>query len=118
MGFGGFTQDEFSVSAYSAKTIGPVWFDAIATYGVIDYDVRRNVPVGITVRNNTANASGSNISLVGDVGYDFHFEHITYGPVAGMTLQQVHVDGFTESGSFTSLGFGAQTRSSAVSDLG
>ena len=118
MGFGGFTQDEFSVSAYSANTVGPLWFDAIATYGTIDYDVKRNVPVGITVQNNAANASGSNISLAGGVGYDFHFEGITYGPVAGMTLQQVHVDGFTESGSFTSLGFGAQTRNSAISDLG
>ena len=118
MGFGGFTQDEFSVSAYSAKTIGPVWFDAIATYGAIDYDVKRSVPVGITAQNNTASASGSNISLAGDVGYDFHFEGITHGPVAGVTLQQVHVNGFTESGSFTSLGFGAQTRNSAVSDLG
>jgi outer membrane lipase/esterase len=118
MGFGGFTQDEFSVSAYSAKTVGPVWFDAIATYGAIDYGVKRNVPVGITVQNNAATASGSNLSLAGDVGYDFHFEGITFGPVAGVTLQQVHVSGFTESGSFTSLGFGAQTRNSAVSDLG
>ncbi len=118
MGFGGFTQDEFSVSAYTASMIGPVWFDAIATYGAIEYDVKRIVPVGITVQNNAGSTSGSDISIAGDLGYDFHLGNVTSGPVAGLTLQQVHVDGFAESGSFTSLGFDAQTRNSAVTDLG
>jgi outer membrane lipase/esterase len=44
--------------------------------------------------------------------------HFTHGPLAGMTLQQVHIDEFTESGSFTSLGFGSQTRDSAIGDVG
>jgi len=118
MGFGGYTQDEFSVSAYSANTLGPAWFDVIATYGTIAYDVKRTVPVGITVQNNAGSTPGSDISIAADVGYDFHFGTMTYGPIAGMVLQQVHVDGFSESGSFTSLGFGSQTRNSAVGDLG
>jgi outer membrane lipase/esterase len=118
MGFGGFTQDEFSVSAYSTNTIGSVWFDVIATPGAIAYDVKRTVPVGITAQNNAESTSGSDISLAGDIGYNFHCGTMTYGPVAGMALQQVHIDGFTESGSFTSLGFGSQTRNSAVGDFG
>lgn len=118
MGFGGFTQDEFSISAYSANTIGPVWFDAIATYGTIGYDVKRTVPVGITVQDNAGTTSGSDVSVVGDIGYNFSLGSMIYGPVVGMTLQQVHIGGFTESGSFTSLGFGSQTRNSAVGDLG
>jgi outer membrane lipase/esterase len=118
VGFGGFTQDDFSVSAYSANVIGPVWFDAIATYGTIAYDVKRTVPVGITILNNAAPTSGSDISLAGDVGYNIYFGSMAFGPIAGMTLQQVHIDGFTEAGSFTSLGFGSQTRNSAVGDFG
>ena len=118
MGFGGFTQNELSLSIYSAETTGPLWLDTIATYGLAGYDVKRTVPVGITVQNNAGSTSGSDISVAGDVGYDFKFAGMTNGPVAGMTLQQVHVNGFTESGSFTSLGFGSQTRNSAVSDLG
>jgi outer membrane lipase/esterase len=118
MGFGGFTQNEFSFSSYSINTIGPVWFDTIATYGAINYDVKRNVPIGITMQNNVASTFASNISIAGDVGYNFYYGGITHGPVAGMTLQQVHVDGFTESGSFTSLGFGPQTRNSAIGDFG
>jgi outer membrane lipase/esterase len=117
-GFGGFTQDEFSVSAYSANTIGPVWFDVIATCGAIAYDVRRTVPVGITLQDNAGSTSGTDVSLAGNLGYDFSFGRMTYGPIAGMTLQQVNIDGFSEAGSFTSLGFGSQTRNSAVGDFG
>ena len=49
---------------------------------------------------------------------------ITYGPVAGIVLQHVHVNGFTETdpfasaGGFTALAFADQTRNSAVSELG
>ncbi len=116
--FGGFTQNEFSVSAYAAHTIGPLWFDAVATYGTVKFDVNRTVPVGITVQNNTASVSGSNISLSGEAGYAFKAGALTHGPVAGITLQQVRIGGFTETGGFTSLGFAAQTRNSAVSELG
>jgi outer membrane lipase/esterase len=48
----------------------------------------------------------------------------THGPVVGVTLQQVRVDGFTETdqfasiGGFTALSFLAQTRNSAVTELG
>jgi outer membrane lipase/esterase len=46
---------------------------------------------------------------------------LTRGPVAGIILQQVYVDGFTEtnpSGAPTALAFTAQTRNSAVTELG
>jgi outer membrane lipase/esterase len=49
---------------------------------------------------------------------------ITHGPVAGIVLQRVDVDGFTETdsfasiGGFTALSFASQTRDSAVSELG
>lgn len=116
--FGGFKQNEFSVSAYAAHVAGPVWFNAVATYGTIKFDVTRTVPVGITIQTNTASTSGSNISLAGEAGWNFKAGALTHGPLAGMMLQQVHIDGFTEAGSFTSLGFAAQTRNSAVSELG
>ena len=43
---------------------------------------------------------------------------MTHGPVAGFILQQAKINGFTESGSFTSLSFATQTRNSEVSTLG
>jgi outer membrane lipase/esterase len=117
-GFGRFYQSEFSVSLYGAGAIGPLWFDMIATYGAINDDVHRIVPVGVTVQNNAASVSGSNISFAAELGYSFHFSPIVHGPVAGVELQQVRVGNFTETGSFTSLGFGSQTRKSAVSEFG
>jgi outer membrane lipase/esterase len=49
---------------------------------------------------------------------------IVHGPVAGIVLQHIRVDGFTETdpfasiGGFTALAFADQTRNSAVSELG
>src|SRR5262249_6265539 len=48
----------------------------------------------------------------------------SHGPLAGMLLQQVHINGYTETdafaavGGFTALSFSGQTRNSAVSELG
>jgi outer membrane lipase/esterase len=41
-----------------------------------------------------------------------------HGPVVGLILQRVTIDGFAETGSFTSLSFAGQTRDSLVSALG
>ena len=49
---------------------------------------------------------------------------ITHGPLAGIVLQRINVNGFTETdsfapiGGFTALSFGDQTRNSAVTELG
>ena len=116
--FGGFTQNEFAVSAYAAHNAGPMWFDVIATYGTLGFDIKRDVPIGITIQHNTASVSGSNLSLAGEAGHNFQNGAVTHGPVAGLALQQLRINGFTESGSFTSLGFTAQTRNSAIGSAG
>ena len=65
--------------------------------------------------NNGATRHG--LSLAGEVGRLPH-GFLTHGPVAGFILQQVWVDGLTETGGFTSLSFGSQIRNSEVSLLG
>jgi outer membrane lipase/esterase len=108
------------------------------------YDVNRIVPIGITQQSNVGNTSGRNTSLAAEFGYDFVAPlgpaaapsmyvkappsapglQITHGPVAGIVLQHIRVDGFTETdqfgavGGFTALSFAAQTRNSAISELG
>src|SRR5262245_9428900 len=89
-----------------------------ATAGLLRSDVNRLVPIGITLQPNTGNARGSNISLAFETGYNFMTGRLTHGPLVGAVLQRVHVDGFTESGSFTSLSFDEQKRDSAVSEIG
>ena len=116
--FGSFTQDEFAASAYGGWRSGPLWTLAIGSVGTIHYDVNRTVPIGITLQNNAATTNGTNLSLASFSGYDMVSGIFTHGPVAGIVLQRVDVNGFIESGSFTSLGFADQTRDSAVTALG
>jgi outer membrane lipase/esterase len=137
---GGFTLDEFAVSTYAAYRDSRLWGNAIASAGGLFFDGNRQVPIGITTQSNTSSTKGSNYSLMLETGYDFTSllalvppvmpvkaapaVALTHGPVVGVTLQQVRVDGFTETdqfasiGGFTALSFLAQTRDSAVTELG
>jgi outer membrane lipase/esterase len=115
---GKFKQNEIAGSIYGGYLKGPSWASVIATYGALDYDVNRIVPIGITLQSNNGKTSGSNTSIAFQGGYDFAFGAVTHGPVAGLTWQHVTVDGFTETGGFTSLAFGDQTRDSVISGLG
>ena len=138
---GDYTLDEYAISAYAAYLNGPFWGNAIASGGGLHFDTNRQVPIGITVQPNTSSTWGSNLSLALETGYNFGSPlgtaapamplkatpvppSFTHGPVIGITLQQVRVDGFTETdqfaavGGFTALSFLGQTRNSAVSELG
>jgi outer membrane lipase/esterase len=115
---GKFKQKENAGSVYGAYLRGLSWASVIATYGALDYDVNRIVPIGITLQNNHGKTNGSNLSVALQGGHDFALGAMTHGPVAGLTWQQVHIGGFTESGSFTSLAFGDQTRESLISGVG
>jgi outer membrane lipase/esterase len=121
---GSFLQNEFAASAYAALARGPVWADVIGTVGVLSDSVTRTVPIGITAQTNSGSTSGTNFSLAAEGGYSFFSGPFAHGPLAGMLLQQVHVNGYTESdafaatGGFTALSFAGQTRNSAVSEIG
>ena len=117
-GRGSFSQDEFAGSAYAAFLGSSLWGTVVGTYGALDYDVNRIVPVGITLQSNSGQTSGHNISVAAQTGFDFRAGQLKHGPVAGITWQRVDVNGFTEAGSFTSLAFGDQTRDLAVTALG
>ena len=115
---GNFTQDEIAASLYLSYTQGPLWGDIVGTYGHLDYSVDRIVPIGITLQNNSGNTNGSNWSVAAEGGYKFVAGALTHGPIFGIALQRVNVDDFVETGSFTSLAFGSQTRDSLISALG
>ena len=115
---GYFNQNETTASLYAAVQGGPLWANAIATYGHLNYDVNRVVPIGLTLQNNTGSTSGDNWSAAFQGGYKFWNSGFTHGPIAGFIYQNVNAGSFTETGSFTSLGFGSQTRNSAVGQFG
>lgn len=116
--YGSFKQDETSASLYAGYKAGSLWANAIGTYGHLSYDVNRNVPIGISIQNNTGSTSGGDWSAAFQGGYKFWTGGLTHGPVAGFIYQNVNVGAFTEMGSFTSFSFGSQTRESDVGQLG
>jgi outer membrane lipase/esterase len=116
--YGSYTQDEIAVSGYAAQTLGRFWFSAIGSAGALSYDVNRVAPLGITLQQNTGSTNGDNVSFALKAGGNLINGPITHGPIAGVTLQRVHVDGFTEVGGVTSLAFADQSRNSVVSVLG
>ena len=117
---GHFNQVDEAPSLYVAYVAGPVWGNAVASYDLFQDDIARPVPLGIFTDQNNADTTGQSLALALRGGGDFSLGQITTGPVAGVVLQQVHVDGFTETGTsgVTALSFGSQTRDSFVSQLG
>lgn len=130
------------MSLYTAYRHSAVWADAIVSWGTLHDTVNRQIPLGISTQSNQGSTNGSNVSLAGEIGYDFSTPIagpaaagsglaykapapqplvLTYGPILGVILPQVYIDDFTEtnsSGAPTALSFGSQTRNSAVSELG
>jgi outer membrane lipase/esterase len=115
---GGYQQDTVALSLYAGYRNANWWGDLVGTAAWLGYDTNRLVPIGITIQPNNGSTHGDDLSLAGEIGYDFHAGVVTHGPVAGLILQQARVGGFTESGSFTSLSFGSQIRNSEVGVLG
>jgi outer membrane lipase/esterase len=94
--------------------------NAIAGYGLLQNHIARRAPLGSFTDENNADTDGRSLALALRAGYDFHLGPVTTGPVVGAVLQQVGINGFTETGStgLTALSFGQQTWGSAVSQLG
>jgi outer membrane lipase/esterase len=140
---GNYRQDEFAASLYTVYRRSALWTNAVLSWGTIHDTVNRQIPLGITQQPNLSTTSGSNVSLAGEIGYEFATAFgkppaaasyvtkapvaaamplvLTHGPVVGIILQQVYVNAFTEtnpSGVPTALAFGAQTRNSAVTEFG
>jgi outer membrane lipase/esterase len=118
-GRGGFDQEERTASAYAALHGDALWASVVATYGALDYEVDRYVPLGIGGYANHGETEGDNWSVGGRVGYEFDWNGVSIGPVAGLLWQRADIAGFTETVSnVTSLGFSDQSRDSFVSTLG
>jgi len=69
---GGYTQDSGSVSLYTGYRNYDLWGDLVGTLGLLRDTTNRPVPIGITVQPNNGSTSGFDLSLAGEIGYDFH----------------------------------------------
>lgn len=120
IGGGRFDQNDQALSLYTAYRAGPVWGDAVGSYGWYQDKITRDVPLGLFTDQNTADTTGHSLALALRAGGDIALGPVTTGPVAGLVLQQARIKGFAESGvsGVTALSYGEQNRDSAVSQLG
>jgi len=119
-GAGHYDQNDQALSLYTAYKYGPVWGDAVASYGLYQDKISRSVPLGLFMDNNSANTTGDSLALALRLGGDLKLGPVTTGPVAGLVLQRVTIKGFSESGvsGVTALSYGEQQRDSTVTQLG
>ena len=117
---GHFDQNDQALSLYAAYQAGPVWGNAVASYGLYQDTVKRQVPLGRFTDHDHGETDGQSLALALRAGGDIRLGPVTTGPVAGLVLQQVRINGFSERGTsgVTALSFGEQTRYSTVSQLG
>ncbi|MCB2185034.1 MAG: autotransporter domain-containing protein [Deltaproteobacteria bacterium] len=117
---GHFGQVEEALSLYAAYRYGPAWVNAVATYGMLQEKIVRQVPLGRYLDENEGDTDGQSQTLALRGGGDIRLGPVTTGPVAGLVCQKIWLDGFTESGGsgLTALSFGDITRDSEVSQLG
>ncbi|MEI8309879.1 MAG: autotransporter domain-containing protein [Verrucomicrobiota bacterium] len=117
---GNFKQTDESLSLYAGYKHGPIWANAVASYGWLQDQVARPVKLGIYTDQNYGKTSGQDLLLALRGGWDFCFMRITTGPVVGAVAQRIDISGFTETGTsgVTALSFGAQTRYSLLSQIG
>ena len=124
---GSYKTSDVSGSLYLSFRSSPYWLNAVGSFGSLQFDVNRQVPIGISIQPNYGTATGSNVSLLGEGGYDFDSVladgkvSLRHGPLIGILAQRAFVGGFTENnptGAPTTLAFESQRRDSFVGKIG
>jgi outer membrane lipase/esterase len=96
------------------------WVNGQLSYTRLDFDIKRQVPLGPALRTHTASTDGSNLTLAVQGGWEFGEGALRHGPVLGVTAQRIDVDGFAESDPTlsTSLAYLDQSFDSLVGSAG
>jgi len=116
---GGYRQQESAVSLYGGWTSGAAYVNGVLTYSALSYDVDRSVHLGAATRTASGNTDGAGQLLGLEGGLRFTSGSVSHGPLVGLIVQQVKVDGFTEQGAGSAdMRYGEQTRDSTVARLG
>lgn len=117
---GGFSQDELTVGGYAGWYGGNVWVRGTIGYSWLKHDIDRQIELGATIRRHSSDADGTNLFGAVQAGYEFRSKDFTHGPVAGLIVQRVRIDGFAEDQPTlsTSLAFPDQDFDSLIGSIG
>lgn len=118
-GGGGFEQQDLALSLYAAWEGGPLRVSAVGSLGRSEFDVTRDVRLGPATRSIHGSTGATNASLALQGAFLLGGGALSHGPFAGLSLQRIDIDQFTESdGGSAGLGYGRQRRTSAIGSLG
>ncbi|MGQ0794296.1 MAG: autotransporter outer membrane beta-barrel domain-containing protein [Deltaproteobacteria bacterium] len=96
---GGLDINSYSVSIYGSYYLSNFYVDGIATVGLLDYDIERNIsynvgtPVAVTPESDT---DGTQLSFSLGGGYDFSVGALTAGPLVQANYTRLDIDGYGE----------------------
>jgi outer membrane autotransporter protein len=96
------------------EDVGTFYINGGIYGGYNSYDSSRRGLQG----NANGKSDGAEFSTFVSGGYDFHFGHLTVGPIASLQYTNVYVDGFRETGSLAPLSIHSDSEESLRSDVG
>jgi outer membrane lipase/esterase len=117
---GGFKLQDLLASGYVMWGWDQAYFGAIGSFGHLGYsDLHRNIPIGPTVRYESATTSGYHTALALTGGWWINFGNWRTGPYADLSWQHAHVNGYSEDGGdAAAMTFGNQDRHALIGTLG
>ncbi|KRG60721.1 esterase [Stenotrophomonas koreensis] len=117
---GDFSLGEATVGGFVSWHDGPAWANAQLSYSWLDYEVQRQVNLGPAKRLHGGDTKGENLTAAFLAGWEFGGDGaLRHGPVVGMTLQDISLDGYAEAGGgSTALSYGDQDANSLVGRVG
>jgi outer membrane lipase/esterase len=118
---GGFKLQDLLATGYAMWNWSTqAYFGAIGSFGHLGYrNIHRDIPIGPTVRYESADTSGSQVAFALTGGWWVDFGNWRTGPFGELSWQHVQVDGFSEDGGdATAMTFGRQNRHATIGTLG
>ena len=117
---GDFDQTDLTLGGFGGWYGERLWANAQLSYTQLRYDVNRDVWLGPALRSHSGSPDGSNLTFGVNAGMNFQRDQLTHGPVAGILVQRIDVDGYAEDQPTlaTSLAYSDQSYDSLITSLG
>jgi outer membrane lipase/esterase len=117
---GDFDQTEGTLGGFAGWYGDNAWVNGQLSYTFSSYDVNRDVVLGPVTRTHSGSPDGSNLTFGVNAGFNFTGEALTHGPVLGVLMQRIDVDGYAEDQPTlsTALAYPDQSFDSMITSLG
>ena len=117
---GDFDQTEATLGGFAGWYGDNAWVNSQLSYTFSSYDVNRDVVLGPVTRTHSGSPDGNNLTFGVNAGFNFTGEALTHGPVLGVLMQRIDVDGYAEDQPTlsTALAYPDQSFDSMITSLG